>query len=272
MNTDWQIFGVDFSGSEQAGRKIWLARLQAVGEGLRLMDIFPAAELAGSGSTREKAIRALRDSIANSPMHTIFGLDFPFSLPTFLITQTRWDEFVLHFEEDYPNPEEFRAFCLEVTGGRELKRQTDIDARVPFCAYNLRLFKQTFYGIRDLLAPLVRDEGVSVLPMQRAMDLPWLIEVCPASTLKKMAAYFPYKGSSEAHLQSRQRIVQQLKEVFRLEIEAGFEQRLLSDGQGDALDSLIAACTTYRVLNEPRLLFLYGDTWPEYMLEGHVYV
>jgi hypothetical protein len=52
------------------------------------------------------------------------------------------------------------------------------------------LFRQTCFGIRSVLAPLVRDGLVSVVPMQRpAADKPWLLEICPASTLKARNLY-----------------------------------------------------------------------------------
>jgi hypothetical protein len=103
---------------------------------------------------------------------------------------------VTSFSERYPDAEAFRAICREQAGDRELKRVTDVETRTPFCVYNLRLYRQTFYGIRDVLGPLMRTGSVSVLPMQPAdPQKSWVVEICPASTLKSKGLYVPYKGN-----------------------------------------------------------------------------
>ena len=200
-----EIHGVDFSGAAKAGRKIWIASGTVADGVLAIHACRRAADLPGSSADREAALTALRNFIAERPADD-FGLDFPFSLPRDLIAEPSWEEFLRSFPERYPDAQAFRRACREATGGREAKRLTDYDARTPFSAYNLRLYRQTYYGIRDVLRPLVLGRLACVLPMQPVQHhSAWLIEICPASTLKAFARQSrldlsaPYKGKAAAH-------------------------------------------------------------------------
>ena len=83
----------------------------------------------------------------------------PFSLPKDLIEAESWAEFLERFPERFRTETDFRESCtdsaLRIGDRKELRRRTDIEAAAPFCAYNLRIYRQTYYGIRDLLGPLV---------------------------------------------------------------------------------------------------------------------
>ena len=79
-------------------------------------------------------------------------------------------------------------------GRKELRRVTDIEARTPLSPYNRRIYKQTYYGIRDVIAPLIASGAACALPMQAAIpDRAWLLEICPASTLELMGLRESYK-------------------------------------------------------------------------------
>jgi hypothetical protein len=60
---------------------------------------------------------------------------------------------------------------------RELKRRTDIETATPFSPYNLRLYR-THYGLRDVIALLVRSDLVRVYD-EAADRVPRLIETAP---------------------------------------------------------------------------------------------
>lgn len=77
-----------------------------------------------------------------------------------------WEDFVRSFAERCSDPQHFKEACRAADGGRELKRVTDKESHTPFSPYNLWLYRQTYFGIRDLLRPLVHDGLVSVLRMQ----------------------------------------------------------------------------------------------------------
>lgn len=262
-------YGVDFSGAEDAGRRIWLATAAAEGGKLIVSALCRAADLPNGGVERGRAITALGDFIAQAPARALFGLDFPFGLPLALVNTATWADFALRFGDDYPTAEIFPVYCRDISNGRELKRLTDSEAQTPFCAYNLRMYRQTYYGIRDLLAPLVQEELVSVLPMTRAAERPWLIEVCPASTLKRLGLYRPYKGKGAAQEASRVAILAALPDV---QLPDALRAQVIADAGGDALDSVLCAYTAYRVAAIPRNLFLYAQNDMEYQLEGYVYV
>jgi hypothetical protein len=190
-----RIFGVDFSGATDAGKKVWIAC--GVNEGTRLciVECMRGDTLPGSAAGRERCLAALRDLIA-AESACAFGLDFPFGLPRVLVAQADWKDFILSFPTMYPDAEAFRQACRSAAEGREHRRLTDRQSRTPFSPYNLRLYRQTYFGLREVLYPLVRDRQAAVLPMQRpCRDKAWVLEICPASTLKREGLYPSVQGS-----------------------------------------------------------------------------
>ncbi|MGQ9907213.1 MAG: hypothetical protein ACUVS2_00110 [Candidatus Flexifilum sp.] len=230
------VVGVDFSGGIDAGRKIWLAEGQISNGQVHLLGLRRASELAGGVVDRDRAIAALRDWIAALPGGTLIGCDFPFSLARSMIRHDSWDAFAAAFGSDYPQAE--ALFAAGRAAGSPY-RQTDREARTPFAPCNLRIYRQTYYGIRDLLAPLAATGQARILPFHDpASDLPGLIEVCPASLLKARGWYIPYKGPDRRP--ARARLLDRLIE-HDLIIPAPFHDAVLDDPEGDALDSVIAA-------------------------------
>ena len=272
-----QIHGVDFSGAAKAGRKIWIAS-GTVADGVLAIDTCRrAADLPGSSADREAALTALCNFIAERPADA-FGLDFPFSLPRDVIAEPSWEEFLRRFPDRYPDAKAFCRRCHEATGGKEARRLTDYDAHTPFSPYNLRLYRQTYYGIRDVLRPLVLGRLACVLPMQPVQHhSAWLIEICPASTLKAFARQSrldlsaPYKGNTAAHRAARQRILTALEQTQHLAIpDQALRCEIGRDPEGDALDSLIAAFATFRATRRPA--FPSPDWQQVAKLEGYVYI
>lgn len=173
--------------------------------------------------------------------------------------------------EKFPSAEDFRRYCRSFSAGGEIKRLTDRESRVPFSPYNLRMYRQTYYGIRDFLAPLVQQDRVRVIPLQsHQAEKPWILEVCPASILKRLNLYAPYKGKGERELVNRRRILDFLVEGGTVYLSDGLlSSTLLEDHSGDALDSLLAAFMVHGLLRDiPRLA---TTRHPEYLIEGVVY-
>jgi hypothetical protein len=266
-----RIYGIDFSGAADAGSKIWIATAVIVGDRLQIEACYRASDLPGSATSRDQCLAALRGFVERQKT-SVFGFDFPFGLPEALVKQHTWEDFVLRFPEEYPSPEEFRCVCREAAGGTELKRVTDCKSQTPFSPYNLRLYRQTYFGICDLLHPLVRDATACPLPMQSVRpDRPWVLEVCPASTLKHEGLYQPYKGKTAERRVGRARILETLEEHSALSAPAQtVRSEIVEDRGGDALDSVIAALATFRALGAPALLAAGPDS--PYALEGYVYV
>jgi hypothetical protein len=264
-----RIRGVDFSGAVDAGRKIWIASGVTDGALLRIEACRPAEALPGSGRDRERSLAAVRELIAREPAG-VFGLDFPFALPGCLIHEESWEAFARAFAQSFDTPELFREACRAGSGGRELWRATDRETKTPFCAYNWRLYRQTYYGIRDLLCPLVREGQAAVLPMQPALpDRAWLLEICPATTLKQAGLYHPYKGRAAGHRDNRVRILEAIERDGPLALPASLRAQVLGDAEGDALDSVVAAFTAFRVTRDPEALATARHA--RYALEGYVY-
>lgn len=274
-----RVFGVDFSGAIDAGTKIWVASGTIVSNILKVEDCLQAKDLPDSSAERDKCLCSLRDFISKQK-ESAFGLDFPFGLPKEVIkVSNNWEEFVLSFSDCYADPEQFRRACRMVACGSEPKRATDEEAETPWCAYNLRLYKQTYYGIRYVLSPLVQEQLVCVLPMQTiSPHIPWLFEICPASTLKKkLGITLSYKGGTKEKDKEkysvRECILRQMEKekTGNLVIpDSNLRLRILSDRHGDALDSVIAAFATFRALSNPAWFF--APRTSDYAREGYVYV
>ena len=264
-----RVCGVDFSGAQDAGKKIWIALGLIEGKVLRIEDCRQAAELPGSGGDIDRSLSALRVFIAASS-DCAFGLDFPFGLPLRLIGQDTWEGFVRSFPGLYSSADEFREACRRATGKREIRRLTDEESRTPFSPYNLRLYKQTYFGIRDVLAPLIRSEQACVLPMQPArVGMAWVLEICPASTLKRRRLSLSYKKRGQEPLAARLRILEAVEAATPMSIPDEIRSRIVQDHEGDALDSVVAASSVFASL--PRITSLGMDK-REYTVEGYVYV
>ena len=242
-----RVIGIDFSGAEKAGHAIWIAEAYVEGERVYIENCGPAADLAGSSPERARCLPALVEFIAGQ-RNAIIGCDFPFSLPEAMVHGGSWRAFALAFGDRFSCAEDFLADCRRRANGREIRRLCDHESRVPFAAYNLRIYRQTYHGIRDVLAPLLRSGGAVVLPMERPRpDRPWVIETCPASTLKHADLYPSYKGRSEAARSARRQIVNGLIRRGLLAPLSRSLRRLAIDNRGgDALDSMVAAAATAR--------------------------
>jgi len=263
------VCGVDFSGAQDAGNKIWIACGEILDDVMLISECFPAKDLPCSGQQRDQAIRALRVFIRKK-RDCVFGLDFPFSLPRALVAEENWEEWLGAFPERYTSPEGFERQCRLASNGKELKRATDVETKTPFSPYNLRLYRQTYFGVRDVLGILIQEKVLCVLPMQKPHDeKPWAIEICPAATLKTKNLSFPYKGSGGDRRASREKILRGMEKTGVLKIgNSSVRKKSVEDKGGDALDSVIAAYATFKALNHG----LTHETSAPYAIEGRVYV
>lgn len=263
------FYGIDWSGAKDAGRKIWIAGGRRVGSTVVLMELSRGAELPGSGVERSKCHRAVRDWITRRRDAAI-GLDFPFSLPSVLVEERNWEAFVHRFPERHRDPDSFRKWC-RASSANELKRVTDRLARAPFSPWNLRIYRQTYWGIHSLLAPLSGDPMISVVPMQAPVDGGvWLLESCPASTLKRHDLYRPYKGSTRRLRRARTEVLDELIRLDAVHVKNKvLRRRIRDDVHGDALDAVIAMTATHRAVQ--RRDFPRCEWRRVYALEAYIY-
>jgi hypothetical protein len=264
------IVGIDFSGAAAAGTAIWVTEAHFDDGRVCVERCRPAADLPTSHRDRDRCLPALVAYVGQM-RRAIIGCDFPFSLPVSMIEAPSWRAFVLAFGECFPSAHAFLENCRRRGRGREIRRACDRESRVPFAAYNLRIYRQTYHGIRDFLAPLIRDGAAVVLPMEMSDgDRPWIIETCPASTLKHAGLYPSYKGKSAAARDARRYIVRGLVRSGLVAPLSPSLQRLAIDNTGgDALDSMIAAAATGRAFLAGAFTQRVPD--PHEHLEGRVY-
>jgi Protein of unknown function (DUF429) len=243
-----RAIGVDFSGARDAGRAIWIAEGRVGPGGLALEDCRPAEKLPGGARDRATALAALVDHLG-AQSDAVIGCDFPVGLPEKLVRETDWPAFLARFPKRHASAETFRADCRK-RSAEETKRCTDKVASTPMCAWNLRLYKQTYHGIANVLAPLVALGRATVGPMQEPIaGRAWILETCPASVLKKLGLYEEHKSykvrsrvGREVARARRQIILDFLVSAGRLrEPSTDLRTTLLDDRGGDALDAVIAA-------------------------------
>lgn len=231
-------------------------------ERLCIVDLRRAEQLSDFGPDRAPCLAALRRFITERPT-SAFGLDFPFGLPAAVLTAPCWTEFVASFAAACPDGQALRALC------GERRRATDLERRAPLAPANLRLYRQTYFGIRDVLAPLVAEDRVCVLPMQyRRRGRAWLIEVCPASTLRREGLPTSYKGATDPDRATRERILRAL-DGQGVSVPEGPRDRALANAPGDALDAIVAAYACHRALAGG---FALDACRAEHLLEGYIYV
>jgi len=133
--------------------------------------------------------------------------------------------------------------------------------------------RQTFHGLRDVVLPLV-ESGAIALPFD---ELPfdeienenlWLLEICPASLLKKQKLYLSYKGKSISQRENREIILRQMQQRVGLKISEEISERVFDDTEGDALDAVLAAVCTFRAMQNPENLRARSE---REKFEGRVY-
>ena len=103
---------------------------------------------------------------------------------------------------------------------------------------NLRVFKQTWTVVRDLLVPLA-DQGVCIAPLHRTDSSVVVTEGCPASVLHaRDESPRGYKGDSANHRQRREELCDRAK-GWGIRISQADREAAVADTQGDVLDALL---------------------------------
>lgn len=241
-----RVYGVDFSGAQDAGRNVWLASATRREGTLVVEGCFPGEALPNSGRDREECLPALREFLAGAD-DAFVGLDFPFGVPAELTDAATWPEFVESFPDGAEGPEEWASACREraepLDRDRvELKRATDEDTGAPFSPYNLRMRSATYYGIDAVLGPLVAGEAATVLPMQPPNPgLAWLVEACPAVTLERLGLDTAgYKDDGDEARERRAEILDALEDGPATLVPS-VREAAVEETDGDALDAVLAA-------------------------------
>jgi hypothetical protein len=95
------IYGIDFSGAQDAGKKIWIARGKIHNNILHI-------DICDLGDNRLLPCLENLQKFIYLEKNCVFGLDFPFGVQKDMVQRlfgaVKWEEFVNHFYEKYPIP------------------------------------------------------------------------------------------------------------------------------------------------------------------------
>jgi hypothetical protein len=241
-----RVYGVDFSANKhKSGDKTWISSAVLSEQEVFIEGCYPARDLPQGSKERKECLKALREFIRKRK-RTVFGLDFPFSLPDEVAEYKDWERLIVEFPEEYTEQQVFLESCRskgeDAPGDRkEYKRDTERKTDAPFAAYNQRMYVQTYHGIVSVLSELVRKDNARVLPMQSCDEyLPWLVEICPSSTLGRLGLPREgYKGEGKSEKTVRKEIVEGLE--IEVGMSRGVREEIVEQEGGDALDSVTAA-------------------------------
>ena len=226
-----KILGVDFSGSKHPAKKIALAELETK-DVLTLKKVYLLSDL----KPLENPYALLVSIIAEFP---IAGLDAPLGLPFHSIGVDSYEELLKRFSDKFESAEQLYVHGKNFK--KEPKREAEMVAGVPFSAYNLRLYRQTWNAIGQVARPLVWEHNFSVAgAMNRKNKL--LLEACPASYWKKIARLnASYKGKSTALLKERENKLNYLINKEQLCVLKGQKEKIIQNAEGDLLDAVTCA-------------------------------
>lgn len=221
--------GVDFSGAlGGGGAKIVVATRHHTGE-ISLE----------RGLDRNRLVTRIRETLTDGNRH-LWRIDAPFSVPVtvFDAHKLEHDWLVLaRWMRQFDDARQWRR-ALRAVDRKEKKRLCDRSAHAPLAPMNLRVFKQTWTVVCEVLLPLVADEVD--LPCLRSTDAPVsVVESCPASVLHRLGeSSRGYKGRTDDN-QARRKSLVRLLEDEGLVLSPPIRRRAVEDSEGDALDALL---------------------------------
>lgn len=259
-----KIYGIDFSGSKSPSQKIWITEASLINSSdqyLQVQDMSAAAELC-SGTHRSKVLADICELIRQLD-DAVIGLDFPFGLPQSSVSTGVWGEFLEEFASNFKN-QDIGAYPGPYNSDGGSRRETDIrfGGQSPMSP---QVKYQVFYGLRDVLHPLVSENEIRVLPMQsREPAKPSVLEVYPAATFGAERLYRTgYKENTKKSQKRRRVNAEGLQSHDKLSIEDSLVEKAIQSD--DALDSLCAAFSVSRAIRE-------GLSRDEKSVEGEIFV
>lgn len=234
MNTSSNTIrhGVDFSGATSGG------------SGVRIATRWPGSPIdevrrVDRGRLRREILAGL--DTGRDERH-LWLVDAPFGLPVASLEACGIDsdwrasaEWLACFED----PREWRRAVRKVSR-KEPKRWADRASSTPMASMNLRVFKQTWTMVVEVLLPLVA-EGVRVEPLAGPSGSNVVVgEGCPASVLKRRGdSSRGYKGRTDANRARRREILDRAVSEWGLEVAESVSDRCLEDTGGDDLDAML---------------------------------
>jgi hypothetical protein len=248
------LHGVDFSGADSGGAaKIRVAE----------RDLAPRSAVRVAGRMDRNTLRKAIIASASDGREHFWRIDAPFGLPLECFASVRpegmssgeltWRA-VADWMAGFGSAREWRTAMRELSR-REPRRACDRQFRTPLAPMNLRVFKQTFTVITEILLPLA-EAGIAIEPVHGGTGSGCRVRVgegCPASVLH--ARGWPakgYKGGGEPPRVVREEIIRLLRKEG-LEIPSPIAVEAIHDAEGDLLDALILVTQPLGVAVPPEL-------------------
>jgi len=233
------LHGVDFSGADGGGAaKIRIAEREHA----------PRSAVRVRGRLDRNGLRrAILESRSDGREH-LWRIDAPFGLPAECFSEARPEGMpagevtwrgIAEWMSGFGTAREWRGAMRELSR-REPRRLCDREFRTPLAPMNLRVFKQTFTVITEILLPL-SEEGIAIEPVAvpAGGSSVRVCEGCPASVLLRRG--WPakgYKGGGEPPRVLREEIIRLLRKDG-LEIPSPHAVEAIHDEEGDLLDAMI---------------------------------
>jgi hypothetical protein len=265
------VYGVVHGGEPGAEGRTWVTR-GVVTDGVLSIDrCTPASEWFESAA----GTQTLTTFLADLPATAAAGLDFPFGLPAAIVTEETWREFLRELPSWCDSPADLRRRCERrvrlIDGSSDVRvRATDapLSSMSPFAE---PIVASTFFGLRDVLRPLVLSDAVRVPPMTSPdPDRPFVIEVYPAGTLVDLDLFAAgYEGDGDDGRALRAETIDRLPDAADVPVE-------IEDGVRDAavagsarFESVVAA---YAVHRNSRTASALTVSDARRLIEGQVFV
>ncbi len=220
--------GVDFSGADDGGtHKIRVASWPEGG----------VVQL--ERTNRAALVRSIRDGALRGESH-LWRIDAPGGLPSATLAahgvEGNWGA-AARWARDFGSARAFRN-ALRSVSRVEPRRETDQELRAPLAPMNLRVFKQTWSFIAEVLLPL-HEAGVSIVPMAPTASSVVVCEGCPASLLRIHGwPSHGYKGGGDPPRRRREEFVRRLSERS-IPLSSAQCAQAVDDTEGDILDAFI---------------------------------
>lgn len=222
--------GVDFSGADGGGSGIRLAT-RVGDEPVHRIDRLDRRGL------RDRILDSTRDGERH-----LWLIDAPFGLPLRTLEACGIDRdwrASVDWLASFGSPRDWRR-AVRARDRKEPKRTADRIAATPLASMNLRVFKQTWTAMVEILGPLV-EAGVRVDPLDGPIDARVVVgEGCPASVLKRRGdSARGYKGPGDPPRDRREEIIHRGIAAWGLNATDVVLDRCHQDEGGDDLDALL---------------------------------
>jgi hypothetical protein len=226
------LHGVDFSGADAGGA----AKIRMVSRDLAA----PRTPIRQQGRfDRRGLVRRIVELAGDGGRHLV-RIDAPFGLPLETLRRAEVEpswRAMAAWMAGFGSPRRWRSE-LRQADRKEPRRVCDHAFQTPMAPMNLRVFKQTWTLIAEVLGPLV-EAGIRVEPVMPGESSVTVCEGCPASLLRLLG--WPdhgYKGHGEPPRRVRADLLQRLGRTGVV-VPRDMAEAAEADPEGDLLDAML---------------------------------